>query len=173
MAVRQRNTSLTRNANYTTNNKALRKWAEQRLDLTVLNDRTIEARFRYEGTTCTNLGHALAFDYRVVLDTPERAYRILEATCSPTPGHHGYQSMCKYISDAQLLMNAIDAEEPLLERPLDDVLNWERRFSPAGCYCNAASRMHKWGLVLEVVHFALVQAETTPHSTIPSIRKTL
>jgi hypothetical protein len=27
--------------------------------------------------------------------------------------------------------------------------------SPAGCYCDAASRQHKWGLVLETIHYAL------------------
>ena len=25
----------------------------------------------------------------------------------------------------------------------------------AGCYCEPASRKHKWGLVLETIHFAL------------------
>ena len=44
-------------------------------------------------------------------------------------------------------------------RPLDEVLNWKRPYSPAACYCDGESRNHKWGLVLEVIHFALVQVE--------------
>jgi len=30
-----------------------------------------------------------------------------------------------------------------------------RPASPAGCYCEPASRQHKWGLVLETIHYAL------------------
>jgi hypothetical protein len=29
----------------------------------------------------------------------------------------------------------------------------------AGCYCEPNSRKHKWGLVLETIHYALVQKE--------------
>jgi hypothetical protein len=36
---------------------------------------------------------------------------------------------------------------------------WKRQFSPAGCYCDSFSREHKWGLVLEVIHYALAQYE--------------
>ena len=28
-------------------------------------------------------------------------------------------------------------------------MRWARPASPAGCYCEPASRQHKWGLVLE------------------------
>ena len=37
--------------------------------------------------------------------------------------------------------------------------SWRREPSAAGCYCEAASRDHKWGLVLETIHYALVQKE--------------
>jgi hypothetical protein len=29
--------------------------------------------------------------------------------------------------------------------------------SPAGCYCEPDSRQHKWGLVLETIHYALAR----------------
>jgi len=35
------------------------------------------------------------------------------------------------------------------------VIRWTRPSSPAGCYCEAESRQHKWGLVLETIHYAL------------------
>ena len=53
----------------------------------------------------------------------------------------------------------IETEKPLLGKPLDDVLTWQRGFSPTGCYCDAAARTHKWGLTLEVIHYALAQVE--------------
>ena len=40
-----------------------------------------------------------------------------------------------------------------------NILNWKYQFSPEGCFCKAESREHKWGLVLEVVHYALVKLE--------------
>jgi hypothetical protein len=52
-------------------------------------------------------------------------------------------------------MAAIEREKPLLGQPLASVLAWRRQASPAGCYCDAASREHKWGLVLETIHYAL------------------
>jgi hypothetical protein len=54
-------------------------------------------------------------------------------------------------------MASIDREKPLLGQPLGSVLAWRRGSSPAGCYCDAASREHKWGLVLETIHYALHQ----------------
>jgi hypothetical protein len=151
--------SLKHDARYSVSTKALRKWSQERLTLTILADRTVEARFRYEGTTCSNMGRPLTFEYRLTLDTPESGYRIVEAACAPAPGDAGHTAMCKYQKDADGLMSALATEKPLLGRPLDDVLTWERRFSPTGCYCDAAGRAHKWGLALEVVHYALVQAE--------------
>ena len=56
-------------------------------------------------------------------------------------------------------MENIAGEKPLLGRPLNEVLGWERRSSPSGCYCDLDRRLHKWGLVLEVLHYALVQQE--------------
>ena len=56
-------------------------------------------------------------------------------------------------------MTAIDSEKPLNGERLNAVLEWRRGASAAGCYCDAASREHKWGLVLETIHYALAQKE--------------
>jgi len=146
-------------AAYTINARALRKWSEERLEVHIQEDRSVRARFRYEGTTCTNLGRPLEFDYHVTLDSSGGEYRIAETTCVPAPGHDGYTSMCEYTKSSGALMSAIAAEKPLLGQSLDAVLGWVRPYSPSGCYCDARSRDHKWGLVLEVLHYALAQRE--------------
>ena len=115
----------------------------------------VEAIFHYEGTTCSNMGRALAFDYRVKLAPPEDHYRILEMHCAPAPGDTGHQFQCEYLNAAEALTRSIASEKPLLGRPLDEVLNWRRACDPSGCYCDVTRREHKWGLVLEVIHFAL------------------
>jgi hypothetical protein len=150
---------LRRNARYSVGVRALRKWSQERLQLEILEDDWIDARFRYEGTTCSNLGQQLEFDYCVKLSPATEGYRIGGLRCIPSPGNTGYTKMCEYLKNADALMRAIGDEKPLLGRPLDEVLSWNRPYRPAGCYCEPESREHKWGLVLEVIHFALAQHE--------------
>jgi hypothetical protein len=61
------------------------------------------------------------------------------------------------VADAPELLAAIGGEKPMLGQPLESVLAWPRPANQAGCYCDAASREHKWGLVLETIHYALHQ----------------
>ena len=152
--------SLDHAARYLISPKALRRWADERLTLDVRDDGTIEALFRYEGTTCSNMGRAVRFDYTVTLGSREQGYPILTQRCDPAPGDDGYRFMCRYMNNAEHLMVAIEHEKPLLGRPLNDLVVWDRPATGAGCYCEPSSRKHKWGLVLETIHYALVQRET-------------
>lgn len=142
-------------ASYFTNTKALARWVAERLSLETHADGTVEARFRYDGTTCTNMGRPLAFQYDVTLGPRQSGFQIRAQHCAPVPGDAGYTAMCRYLTDAAPLMDAIEREKPLLGQPLANVFAWRREASPAGCYCEAASREHKWGLVLETIHYAL------------------
>ena len=150
---------LTKNGKYNISIKALQKWSDERLTLKVLEDNSIEANFRYEGTTCSNMGRSLEFEYFIKLGSPEILYKIISMSCNPVHDNDGYKFMCEYISDSESLMNSIQNEKPLIGKPLNDILNWKYQFSPEGCFCKTESREHKWGLVLEVVHYALVKLE--------------
>ncbi len=156
------NNSLTQNAKYSVSSKALQKWSQERLQLKFLKDNSIEAKFRYEGTTCSNMGQKLEFDYHIKLTSHSDGYKIIQLNCNPASDDYGYIYMCEYIRDPELLMNNIGNEKPLFGKPLNDVFNWERQFSPEGCYCNLSSREHKWGLALEVLHYALIQRAGYP-----------
>lgn len=151
--------AIDRNAQYRTNRKALQRWAEERLTLRMELDGSVDAVFRYDGTTCTNMGRPLTFLYRVKLGPRADGYPICEQHCSPAAGDDGYTCMCRYIEDADALMVAIEREKPLHGERLNVVLDWGRMPSAAGCYCEATSRDHKWGIVLETIHYALVQKE--------------
>ncbi len=142
-------------APYTVNPKALDRWTSQRLRLTRREDGTIDAQFHYDGTTCTNMGRPLAFEYFVKLGPKAEGFPVREQRCTPAPGDTGHRHMCQYIAGADDLMGAIEREKPLAGKPLHEVLDWRRPPSPAGCYCDSASRDHKWGLVLETIHYAL------------------
>jgi hypothetical protein len=150
---------------YSVNARALAKWARERVRLEPRADGTTRASFRYDGTTCTNLGRPLAFDYTVTLGPAAEGFPIHESDCGPAAGDEGHRTMCAFLADSDALMHAIATEKPLLGRPLADVLGWTRTSAPAGCHCDAASRAHKWGLALEAIHFALQQ--TQPPSVSP------
>ena len=151
--------SLTPNAPYTVNPRALRKWAQERVRLAPRPNGGWDATFRFDGTTCSNLGRPLAFDYVVTLAPASDQYRILAADCRPTPGEDGYQFTCSYVREGDAHLETIAADQPLLGQPLDEILNWDRPIAPSGCHCDSASRAHKWGLALEVIHYALAQSE--------------
>lgn len=146
-------------AEYTVNRKALQRWAADRLSLRAEDDGSTIATFRYDGTTCTNMGRPLAFDYCVRLGPRRDGYPIREQRCAPANGDTGHQHMCQYIENPDGLMSAIERESPLHGQPLHAVLDWRRESSAAGCFCTAASRDHKWGLVFETIHYALAQQE--------------
>jgi hypothetical protein len=142
-------------ARYTVNPRALRKWAAERVSLDPQPDGTIAARFRFDGTTCSN--QPLAFDYRVRLSGAGEVPVVLEAACAPAPEDGGHQLTCSYLAEGVDHLRAIAAEHPLVGQPLAAVFTWAREPAPAGCHCAAASRAHKWGLALEAIHYALAQ----------------
>jgi hypothetical protein len=142
-------------AKYNVNTKALKRWAGERLTLERRGDGTIEAMFVYEGTTCTNMGRPLKFHYSVKLGPRQEGYPIREQNCTPAPGDTGHTYQCGYLDHREKLMSAIASENPMLGRRLDDVLSWQRSTFAPGCYCEEDSRQHKWGLVLETIHYAL------------------
>jgi hypothetical protein len=148
-------------AEYSVNRKALQRWAEERLSMNTNQDGSLDTVFRYEGTTCTNMGRTLAFDYHVKLGPRAEGYPILQQRCVPAAGDTGHTAMCQYLENPAGLMTAIDGEKPLRGERLNAVLSWLRKPSGAGCYCEPSSRDHKWGLVLETIHYALAQEELT------------
>jgi hypothetical protein len=152
---------LDHDAKYNVNTKALERWSSERLSLQPQSDGTIDARFRYDGTTCTNMGRPLAYDYYIKLGPREAGYPILEQHCQPAPGDTGHTYQCRYMNNAEHLIVAIENEKPLLGQAMNDILSWQRPSDLAGCFCEQSSRKHKWGLVLETIHYALVQRENS------------
>jgi hypothetical protein len=152
---RGRKHQLAADAAYGLSTKALRRWASERLTMTTAADGSIQALFRYEGTTCSNMGRPLTFHYRVTLGPGDQGYPIREQACTPAPEDDGHQLMCEYLREGEALIDTIGAETPLAGRSLDDVLTWSRPAIGPGCYCEASARQHKWGLVLETIHYAL------------------
>jgi hypothetical protein len=142
-----------RRVQYRVNQKALRRWSAERLALTRCADGCTEACFRYEGTTCTNLGRPLRFEYRVKLGPRAQGYPVLTQECAPAD--EGYRAMCGYFEDPEGLMDAIINDKAMIGRPLHEVVAAPSPDAVAGCYCDAGAREHKWALVFETIHYKL------------------
>lgn len=142
---------------YSVNPRALEKWANERLTFNDLSDEKIVANFRFEGTTCSNMGRSLEFDYTIILGPVAEELKILETHCKPSEGDTGHTSMCQYLKSPEALMTDIENEIPLIGKPLEHIFEWKFSSNPSGCYCTPSAREHKWALVLQVLHFALVK----------------
>jgi len=153
---------LDQDAEYSVNRRALKRWAEERLSMQTQPDGSLDVVFRYDGTTCTNMGRPLTFHYSVKLGSYAEGYPILEQCCAPAPGDTGHEFMCQYKENPERMMTDIGSEKPMHGERLNAVLAWRREPSVAGCYCESSSREHKWGLVLETIHYALAQRELAP-----------
>jgi hypothetical protein len=149
-------------AKYVVNRKALARWSSERLALSEQASGDIEAHFRFDGTTCSNMGRRLAFDYRVTLGPRSAGYPIRHQWCGPAAGDEGHLAMCNFLDDPRELARALDRDRPLLGQPLNDVLSWNSPTLAANCFCEEADRLHKWRLVLETIHFALAEREIQP-----------
>ncbi|WP_221032679.1 hypothetical protein [Actomonas aquatica] len=149
---------------YTVARRALRKWADQRLRLDYHDNGTLTATFRFEGSTCSNMGHPLAFDYRIKLGPATDSHRILDTSCEPAPGDTGHTQQCAWLRDPEATQRRIAEPPPVVGQPLDAVLSWPRETRQSGCYCDATSRAHKWGLALETLHYALSETQQNPKS---------
>lgn len=51
---------------YTVNRRALEKWSAERVEILPEAGGTVRARFRFDGTTCSNMGRPLAYLYEVL-----------------------------------------------------------------------------------------------------------
>ncbi|EDY84948.1 hypothetical protein VDG1235_4582 [Verrucomicrobiia bacterium DG1235] len=146
-------------ASYSISPRALRKWAESRLELQPAANGGYEAVFTYDGTTCSNMGHPLRYLYRVSLSGRNTRYTILDASCGPMVGDEGHKKQCEYLKNGDRLERSISGERPLVGEPLDAVLDWKHPSSPSGCFCDESSRNHKWTIAYEVLHFSLAKLE--------------
>ncbi len=144
-------------SSYAFSSRALEGWEKKRLELSEAGD-NLQAIFRFDGSTCTNLGLPLRFEYRVDLSREESGgWRLEEFACEPHPEDTGHRGMCSYLADAEGILEKTRQAPLLPGRSLGEVLEWTPPSSPAGCLCSQSSRDHKWRIVLQTLHYSLLK----------------
>ena len=132
----------------------------KRLQLAVQSSRELLASFRFDGSTCSNMGVPLVIDYHVYLERDGgNGYRITRSFCQPADNDIGYRSTCAYLENPARHMAQIESYQPFVGRSLHEVLAWNPPVSSAGCLCTHAHEDHKWRIVLQTIHFALESHE--------------
>ena len=150
-------TPCSESSSYSFSKKALDGWREKRLEVVGEGDE-LQAVFRFDGSTCTNLGLPLLFEYRVDLCRQgEDDYQLLGFSCEPHPDDTGHTGMCSYLKDAEAILEKIRVPPALPDSSLGKVLEWSPPVSPAGCLCAQSSRDHKWRIVLQTLHYSLLK----------------
>ena len=144
-----------RTRRYSVSLKALQRWSQERLTLDQRDDGTRRRGVPLRRHDVHQHGPAAAVslsceagaargrlsDSRAVVRARRRATRAT-------------RSMCRYISDREQLMASIAASGRCSASRSTTWCGGRGPPSPAGCYCEAESRQHKWGLVLETIHYA-------------------
>ncbi|MEC7777466.1 MAG: hypothetical protein VYC32_15360 [Planctomycetota bacterium] len=150
-------TSPEEKSSYAFSPRALEGWKKKRLELRE-DGEALQAVFRFDGSTCTNLGLPLRFEYRVGLSRGQGGdYRLDSFACEPHPEDTGHKGMCSYLADAETIMDKIRQPPQLPGSSLGKVLEWSPPSSPAGCLCSESSRDHKWRIVLQTLHYSLLK----------------
>jgi hypothetical protein len=139
--------------------KALARWARDLLCLEKLPDGRTKASFRYEGSTCSNMGSALVFLYEVVLQSCFGGHSILSSSVKMAGHARSWESMCAFKREGQTLIDRLESERPFDGWSLDRALSWNPDFVPSGCLCTPDNRHHKWRIVLHTIRYGLREHE--------------
>ena len=153
---RKLGTGESKTRHYSFPERALSKWSLERLSLTQHPGGRLDARFRFDGTTCSSLGRpfALNFDVELRADGAE-GYRIIACTCEPVEGDTGHQAMCASRTRPGSFLNTLRAAPTLRGRLLEEAAHWSPTASPGACMCLRSDQNHKWSMVFQTLHHRL------------------
>jgi len=136
--------------------RALSKWSRERLTITEQPRGRLDARFRFDGTTCSSLGRPLALDFDVELRVDGAGgYRVITCTCGPAEGDTGHQAMCAFRARPGSFLASLRAAPALRGRLLVEAVRWSPAASPGGCMCLRSDQNHKWAMVFQTLHYKL------------------
>ncbi|MBF0280018.1 MAG: hypothetical protein HQM13_19630 [SAR324 cluster bacterium] len=142
--------------------KALVKWAKENVILDHFQDGSIEAQFRFVGSTCGFTGHSIDFEFRVKLSSLSDGRRVTKTSCRPSANDRGAVQMCAYITHSDQFLKSINAYHPRLGETLDACILWAPEIIPAGCLCNEQALNHKWRNAYQTIHYAISLKEKEP-----------
>lgn len=140
---------------YSYSPRVLKRWIKNYLSLEEQIDGSLKGKFTYKGSTCSNGGVKLDFEYHTDLVLKDGRYHIQETSCFPVKDNFGYKSTCPYPKQGDEILKVIGDDRPFVGEALDETLKWDPEVNPSGCMCTKTRRDHKWKMVFQTLHFAI------------------
>lgn len=152
------------NPAYAIAEKALRRWAKERLRQEPGPGGGAVYAFTLSGTTCNNMGLPLETLMIVEVDA---AGRITAASSRPGPGDTGCDAMCVCAAkrDAGRFLAESGGGGEAMGLSLSEAAFRDWAVEPSGCFCTEGNRRHKWRNVFQALHYAV----THPASAGPAL----
>jgi len=136
---------------YAVSEKALRRWAAERVRCQSRADGGRVYTFVMSGSTCTNMGVPLEVVMTVTVGTDGR----IESTSSePAPGDSGCDAMCAAACDGRRFLAEAGGCEEATGLTLREAAFRDWGVEPSGCFCTAGNRRHKWRNAFQTLDYA-------------------
>ena len=149
-------TGASKTRHYSFPERALSKWSRERLSLTGQTGERLDARFRFDGTTCSSLGSPLALNFDVELSVEgSGTYRVTACRCTPADGDTGHEAMCAFRARPGSFLTSLRGVPALRGQLLEEAALWRPTVSPGGCLCLRSDQNHKWSMVFQTLHYRL------------------
>ena len=129
--------------------KALRRWATERVRREAGAQGGTVYFFSLTGSTCNNVPLEVVMTVAVDADG-----RIQAASTRPAGANGGCDAMCAAEGNACGFLAAVGDCDDVVGLTLEEAAfrNWEPE--PSGCFCSAGNRRHKWRNVFQALHYA-------------------
>jgi len=135
---------------YVVAEKALRRWATERVRRTRRAGGGETCTFALTGSTCTNRPLEVLMTVELGADG-----RIVSATAQPGPHDTGCDAMCAAaVCDGRRFLAETGRCDEVVGLTLEEAAFREWQVEPSGCFCTTGNRLHKWRNVFQTLHYA-------------------
>jgi hypothetical protein len=139
---------------YAVAEKALRRWARERLRRENRSDGGVVYSFALSGSTCNNMGRPIEVTMTVAVG-PDA---LIESTsAAPAENDNGCDAMCAAAGAGRDFLAGVGACDEAIGLTLEQAASRDWQESPSGCFCTPANRRHKWRNVFQALHYAMTQ----------------
>jgi hypothetical protein len=135
---------------YAVAEKALRRWAAERLRRAPREGGGSVYTFALTGSTCTNRPLEVLMTVELGPDG-----RIASATSQPAPHDAGCDAMCAAVGcDGRQFLAESGRCHEAVGLTLAEAAFRDWPVEPSGCFCTSGNRLHKWRNVFQTLHYA-------------------
>ena len=142
---------------YAVAEKALRRWAAERVRHAPRDDGGAVYTFALTGSTCTNRPLEVLMTVELGPDG-----RIVSATSQPAPHDAGCDAMCAAAAaaacDGRQFLAEFGGCDEAVGLTLAEAAFRDWPVEPSGCFCTPGNRLHKWRNVFQTLHYSRIMA---------------